>query len=307
MRIAITGATGLIGGKLVQAAVARGDHVVALSRNRQRARSLLGEDVEIHDWADPVAEPPPAAALENTDAVLHLLGEPVAQRWTAEAKEKIRDSRVLSTRSLVSALNELPQERRPRALVSQSATGYYGPRGDEAIDENASPGSDFLANVTVAWETEARAAAKLGLRVVLTRTGVVLARDGGALAQMLPPFRLGVGGPVAGGGQYVPWIHLDDVVGGLLRCIDDSDAAGPVNLTAPSPATNSELSHALGHVLHRPSVLPVPGLALRVLYGEMSVIVTTGVRAVPARLQELGYEFAHPELEPALRDVLDRK
>ena len=159
----------------------------------------------------------------------------------------------------------------------------------------------------MAWEAEAQAAARAGLRVVLTRTGVVLASDGGALAQMLPPFRLGVGGPVAGGRQYVPWIHLDDIAGGLLKCVDDGRAMGPVNLTAPSPATNAELSHALGHILHRPSVLPVPGFALRVLYGEMSVIVTTGVRAVPARLRELGYDFAQPELEPALRDVLDRK
>jgi uncharacterized protein len=307
MRIAITGATGLIGSAVVHAAVARGDHVVALSRSSERARSLLGEQVEIHEWPDPLGQAPPAAALENADAVVHLLGEPVAQRWNAEAKQKIRDSRSLSTRLLVSALDELPQERRPRALVSQSATGYYGPRGEEAIDENASPGTDFLAEVTVAWEAEARKAEGAGLRVVLSRTGVVLAKSGGALATMLPPFRLGIGGPVAGGRQYVPWIHLDDVVGGLLHCIDDRNATGPVNLTAPNPATNAELSHALGHVLHRPAFLPVPALALRILYGDMAAIVTTGARVVPARLQELGYEFAHPELKPALHDVLDRE
>jgi uncharacterized protein (TIGR01777 family) len=307
MRIVITGATGLIGSAVVKAAVARGDHVTALSRSSERARPLLGQQVEIHDWPEPLREPPPVEALANSDAVLHLIGEPVAQRWNDEAKQKIRDSRILSTRLLVGALGELPQAGRPSVLVSQSATGYYGPRGAEAIDENASPGTDFLADLTVAWEAEALAAAKSGLRVVTTRTGVVLAKSGGALAQMLPPFRLGVGGPVAGGRQYVPWIHLDDVVGALLKCVDDRDATGPVNLTAPTPATNAELSHALGHVLHRPAVLPVPGLAMRVLFGEMAGIVTTGVRAVPARLQELGYEFAHPELEPALRDVLDRK
>jgi uncharacterized protein len=306
MRIVITGATGLIGSAVVKAAAARGDDVIALSRSRERAQAQLGGQVEVHEWPDPVSEPPPTAALERADAVLHLLGEPVAQRWSAGAKQKIRDSRVRGTRSLVSALAAVAQERRPTVLVSQSATGFYGPRGQEAIDEQASPGTDFLAEVTAAWEAEARAAEGAGLRVALPRTGVVLARGGGALAKMLPPFRLGVGGPVAGGRQYVPWIHLDDVVGGLLTCADDGQASGPVNLTAPSPATNAEFSRALGHVLHRPAVLPVPGLALRVLYGDMASIVTTGARVVPARLQELGYEFAHPELEPALRDVLDR-
>lgn len=267
---------------------------------------MLGNQVELHEWPDPLAQQPPAAALEHADAVVHLLGEPVAQRWDNEAKKRIRDSRILSTRLLVSALGGLPPERRPGVLVSQSATGYYGPRGDEAIDENASAGTDFLAEVTVAWEAEARKAEGIGVRVVLTRTGVVLANGGGALATMLPPFRLGVGGPVAGGRQYVPWIHLDDVVGALLQSVDDPAAAGPVNLAAPSPATNAELSHALGRVLHRPSFLPVPALALRILYGDMAAIVTTGARVVPSRLQQLGYEFAHPELEPALRDVLAR-
>jgi uncharacterized protein (TIGR01777 family) len=306
MRIVITGATGLIGSAVVRAAVARGDQVVALSRNRERAQSQLGDGVEVHEWADPLTGPPPASALERVDAVIHLLGEPVAQRWSAAAKQKIRDSRVLGTRSLVDALGDLPEANRPAALVSQSATGYYGARGEEPIDEEASPGNDFLAEVTADWETEARAAEAAGLRVALPRTGVVLAKGGGALTKMLPPFRLGVGGPVAGGRQYVPWIHLDDVVGALLKCAEDERAGGPINLAAPSPATNAELSRALGHVLHRPAVLPVPGLALRVLYGEMASIVTTGVRAVPARLQQLGYEFAYPELEPALRDVLDR-
>ncbi len=306
MRIVITGATGLIGSAVVKAAAARGDDVIALSRSRERAQAQLGGQAEVHEWPDPVSEPPPTAALERADAVLHLLGEPVAQRWSAGAKQRIRDSRVRGTRSLVSALAAVSQERRPTVLVSQSATGFYGPRAQEAIDEQASPGTDFLAEVTAAWEAEARAAEGAGLRVALPRTGVVLAKGGGALAKMLPPFRLGVGGPVAGGRQYVPWIHLDDVVGGLLRCADDGQASGPVNLTAPSPATNAELSRALGRVLHRPAVLPVPGLALRVLYGDMGSIVTTGARVVPARLQELGYEFVHPELEPALRDVLDR-
>ncbi len=304
MRIAVTGATGVIGRRAIAAMLERGDHVVALTRNVESGREALGGDVELHAWPDPKRTPPPTAALEQSDAVLHLLGEPIAQRWSDDAKREIRDSRVLSTRSLVAAIAALPEDLRPRVLVSQSATGYYGPRGDEPVRESDPAGADFLAGVTVDWEHEAGQAASAGVRVATTRTGVVLSPAGGALEKMLPPFKLGVGGPVAGGRQYVPWIHLDDVVGAMLRCLDDDAATGPVNLTAPNPVTNAELSKTLGRVLHRPAVLPVPGLALKALYGEMATIVLTGQRAVPARLGELGYEFRHPQLEPALRDVL---
>jgi uncharacterized protein (TIGR01777 family) len=205
---------------------------------------------------------------------------------------------------LVEGLRGLGEGSRPNALVSQSATGYYGPRGDALLDEHACAGSDFLAEVTAAWEQEAQAAKSL-MRVACTRTGVVLAPSGGALTKMLPFFKLGIGGPVAGGQQYVPWIHLDDVVGALLRCVDDAGADGPINVTAPNPVTNAELSRALGRALGRPAVLPVPGFAVKLLYGEMAEIVTTGARVVPARLRQLGYEFRHPEVEPALRDVLN--
>jgi uncharacterized protein (TIGR01777 family) len=235
--------------------------------------------------------------------VIHLLGEPVSQRWSSAAKQRIRDSRVLSTHMLISALRQLPETERPRVLVSQSATGYYGPRQDQRLDERDPPGDDFLAKVVSAWEREALAAAPQ-LRVAVTRTGVVLSPSGGALAKMLPFFRAGIGGPVAGGRQYVPWVHIDDVVGALLLCLDNPGADGPVNLTAPRPVDNRELSKVLGRVLHRPAVLPVPALALRVLYGEMSEIVTTGQRVLPRRLEDLGYIFRHRELEPALRDVL---
>jgi uncharacterized protein (TIGR01777 family) len=283
----------------------RGDEVVALSRDAGRARESLGSGVDCHTWADPKQEPPPNAALEGADAVIHLLGEPIAQRWTEASKREILDSRVLGTRSLVAGLRALPESRRPSVLVSQSATGYYGPHGDERVDESTPAGDDFLAEVAASWERQAGAADET-LRVVLARTGVVLAAGGGALAKMLPPFRVGVGGPVAGGRQYVPWIHRDDVVGGLLHCVDDARASGPVNLTAPNPATNAELSHALGRVLHRPAVLPVPGLALKLLYGEMAATVLTGQRAVPARLLELGYRFKYSEVEPALREALGK-
>lgn len=303
MRILVTGATGVIGRAVVDALKARGDTIVASSRDERHAREALGSDVEIHVWADPTQAPPPEAALKGTDGVVHLLGETVAQRWSEDAKRKIRDSRVLSTRLLAGALAALPAGERPRVLVSQSAAGFYGARGEEQVDESAPPGSDFLADVVVAWEREALSASE-HCRVAVARTGVVLSPSGGALAQMLPFFKLGLGGPVAGGRQYVPWIHLDDVVGALLHCVEDEHAHGPVNATAPNPVTNAELSRTLGRVLHRPALLPVPALGLKVLYGEMSLIVTTGQRVVPRQLEQQGYRFRYAELEPALRDVL---
>jgi uncharacterized protein len=305
MRVTITGATGLIGRAFINGLLDRGDEVVALSRDADRARRVLGGPVEAHAWPRPAEEPPPEAALAGADAVVHLLGEPVAQRWSAETKERIRRSRVAATHWLVQGLLALAPERRPGVLVSQSATGFYGPRDDQPVDENAPAGNDFLARVVVAWEQEALRAGP-DVRVALTRTGVVLSADGGALAKMLPFFRLGIGGPVAGGRQYVPWIHLDDVVGAMRFCLENDAAAGPVNLAAPHPVTNTELSRTLGRVLKRPAILPVPALALKTLYGEMAQIVITGQRVLPARLQQLGYGFRHPDLAPALRDVLGR-
>ena len=301
MKVTVTGATGALGSAVVGALRARGEEVTALSRDAGRARRELGAEVRALEWRQPKAEAAPAEALSSQDAVVHLLGEPVAQRWSEEAKREIRDSRVLSTRNLVATLAELGEGQRPGVLVSQSASGWYGPRGEEPVDESAPAGTDFLAAVCVDWEAEARSAEALGLRVVCTRTGVVLSERGGALEKMLPPFKLGIGGPVAGGRQYVPWIHGDDVVGALLFCLDNPEARGPVNVCAPEPVTNAELSKALGRVLGRPAIAPVPALAVRALYGEMASVVTTGVRTVPRRLEELGYTFRHPELEPALR------
>jgi hypothetical protein len=295
----------MIGSAVCRELLARGDEPVALSRDPARAAGELPRGVSRQAWPDPLASPPPAEALAGADGVIHLLGEPVSQRWSAETKRRIRDSRVLSTRNLVAGIRQLDEQQRPRVLVSQSATGFYGPRGSEEIDEHAAAGHDFLAGVVGAWEHEALAAAPI-CRVVVTRTGVVLSRGGGALAKMLPFFRAGIGGPVAGGRQYVPWIHIDDLAAALLFCVDNPDATGAVNVTAPRPVDNAELSRALGRVLHRPAVLPVPAAALKLLYGEMSVIVTTGQRAVPRRLQELGFSFGEPELEGALRAVLAR-
>ena len=300
MRVAVTGATGTIGAALVAELRERGDEVTALSRDAERASQNLGVPAE--RWAAPTEEPPPAAALSGHDAVVHLIGETIAQRWSDEAKREIRDSRVLSTRNLVTGLRDLPAADRPRVLVSQSGAGFYGERGDEPLDESAPAGDDFVARMVVEWEAEASAAAELGLRVALTRTGPVLS-EGGALGKMLPFFKMGLGGPVAGGRQYFPWVHLDDVIGAMLFCLDTDTASGPLNVTAPEPVTNREFSRALGRVLHRPAFAPVPGLAVKTLYGEMAMIVTTGQRAIPARLTELGYSFRRPELEDALREA----
>ena len=298
MRVAVTGATGTIGRALVDELNARGDEVTVLSRDADRARETLGEAIEAVPWIDPKAESAPAEALAGRDGVVHLLGEPIAQRWSDAAKREIRDSRVLGTENLVRGL--AAAEPCPRVLVSQSGEGIY-PRGREPVDESAEPmRGEFLADVVAAWEGEAMKAAELGVRVVTARTGVVLSPQGGALGTMLPFFKAGVGGPVAGGEQYVPWVHLDDVVGALVLFLERADAHGPVNVTAPNPATNRELSKALGRVLGRPAVLPVPAFALKLLYGEMAQTVLTGANVVPSRLEELGYRFRRPQLEPAL-------
>src|SRR4051794_1404626 len=300
-RVTVTGATGLIGSRLVRALRERGDEVTVLSRSPERARDAFGGDVEGVRW-DPTAGSAPAEALAGRDAVVHLAGENVAQRWSDDAKRRIHESREQGTRHLVEGLRAA--EPRPSALVSSSAVGYYGPHGDEPLPEDTPPGDDFLARVCVAWEREARAAEALGVRVVLVRTGVVLDTGGGALAKMLPFFKAGVGGPVAGGKQLMPWVHADDVVGIYLRAIDDGSWRGAVNATAPEPVSNKAFSKALGRALHRPAVAPVPALAIQALYGEMAEIVTKGQNAVPRRTTELGYRHAHADLDEALRSAL---
>jgi uncharacterized protein (TIGR01777 family) len=305
LRVTVTGATGLIGPALVTALQDRGAEVTVLSRDPERAQATLGEGgaspLKAARW-DPIGEPAPATALAGRDAVVHLAGENVAQRWTAKAKQAIRESRVTGTGNLIAGLQRA--EPRPRTLVSASAIGYYGPRGEEPLDEDAPAGRDFLAEVCSAWEREAERARELGMRVVQVRTGVVLDRDGGALQKMLAPFRLGLGGPVARGRQYMSWIHSEDLVGLMLAALEDERWSGPINATAPEPVSNRDFSRALGQALRRPALLPVPGLALRALYGEMSQIITTGARALPAKPLVLGYHFRHPRLPEALRSAL---
>ncbi len=284
MRITITGASGLIGSRLVKQLEQRGDEVTKLSRKT--------------NW-NPIEGPAPAELLAGRDAIVHLAGENVAQRWNDESRKAINDSRELGTRHLVEGIAQA--DPKPTALISSSAVGYYGPHGDERLDEDTPPGTDFLAKVCVAWEREAQAAEQLGLRVVRVRTGVVLDADGGALSKMLLPFKLGGGGPVAGGAQYMPWIHVDDVVGIYLAAIDDARWEGAVNASAPEPVTNKAFSKALGRALHRPAVAPIPGAAIRLLYGDMAEIVTKGQRVIPRRTLALGYTFQHPDLHEALR------
>jgi uncharacterized protein len=301
MNIVVTGATGLIGSKLVRVLRDRGDTVTVLSRSPEKAQATLG--VTAVAW-DPMAGPAPETALRGADAVVHLAGEPVAQRWSDDVKRRIRESRETGTRNLVASLRQIRPADGPTVLVSSSAVGYYGKHGDERVPESSPPGDDFLADVCVAWEREADAAAEPGRRVVKIRTGVVLDKTGGALKTMLPPFRLGVGGPVAGGDQYLPWIHVDDLVALYLKAIDDETWSGAYNGAAPEPVTNKAFGKALGRALHRPAVAPVPAFAIKLLYGDMAEIVTEGQRAVPERVLADGFAFRHADLDAALSDAL---
>jgi uncharacterized protein (TIGR01777 family) len=297
-RVAVTGATGRIGAHLVQALKDRGDEVTVLSRNPERASEKLG--VQAAAW-DQKADGAPAEALAGRDAVVHLAGEDVGQRWNDKTKAEILSSREQGTRNLITGM--FAAEPRPGVLVGASASGYYGAHGDEIVDETHGPGSDWLADVCVRWEQQTDSA-MLGARVVKVRTGIVLDAEGGALAKMLPPFKAGVGGPLGSGKQYMPWIHLDDLVGIYLAAIDHPDFSGAINGSSPNPVTNKEFSKALGKTLHRPAVAPVPAFVIKGMFGEMSQIVLSGVRMVPGRAGELGYEFRHPDLDEALRDTL---
>jgi uncharacterized protein len=292
MRVTVTGGGGLIGSRLVEMLRARGDEVTILSRS-----ATVGSTA----W-DPTAAPAPAQALAGHDAVVHLAGEPIAQRWTRAVRDAIVTSRTTGTANLLAGIEAV--EQRPRILVSASAVGYYGNRGAERLTEDSAAGDGYLASVCVAWEREALAARDLGLRVCVLRTGVVLDRHGGALAKMLPPFRLGVGGAVAGGRQYISWIGVGDLARMYIAALDDERYDGPFNATAPEPVTNAVFSKALGRALHRPVFMPVPQAALKALYGEMAEIVTDSQNAVPARALALGHTFEHAGLTEALADAL---
>lgn len=294
MKALVTGATGLVGNALLK----KLEGAVVLTRDPRDSERRLGSGVSAWAWK-PTAEPAPAAAFDGVDTVFHLAGEPVAEgRWTAEKKQRIRDSRVLGTRNLVATLAALPSL--PRVLVCASAVGFYGDRGDTELREGTARGQGFLAEVCEAWEAEARAAERVGIRVVMARLGIVLAPQGGALARMVPPFRLGVGGKLGDGRQWMPWIHLDDVVGLLLHAARDERLRGPMNVASPEPVTNAEFTRALGHALGRPTLMSVPRLALRVAFGELSQALLGSQRVVPGVALETHYTFAHPRVGPAL-------
>ncbi len=297
MKIAISGASGFIGTRLLQTLTAAGHQLYVFSR---RASANLPPGVGLSVW-DPIAGEPAPKDLRDRDAVIHLAGENVGQRWTAEAKRRILESRVNGTRNLVAALAKLTE--RPATLICASATGYYGPRGDEILDESAAPGNGFLAEVCAAWEREARAAESLGMRVVRVRIGLVLDAHGGALQRMLPPFRMGVGGRLGEGRQWMSWIHLDDLAA-LFRFALEHPLAGPVNGVAPEPVTNADFTRALAKALRRPAFFPVPGFALRAMFGEMAEMLLTGQRVEPRAAQAASFRFRFPRLDGALADLL---
>jgi len=280
MNVAITGASGFIGRALSERLRAGGHSVTAIS----------------------LRTPPPPEVFAGCQAVVHLAGEPVAQRWTAATRERIIVSRIQGTRSLVAALRDHP----PDVLVSASAVGYYGSRGDEILTEDSPPSSDFLGEVALGWEHEAHAARQFGVRVVTPRIGVVLGRGGGALAQMLPPFRLGVGGRLGTGKQWMSWISLDDLVSLIDFVIAIPAISGAVNAVAPNPVTNAVFTRELAAALHRPAIFPVPAFALKILFGEMSQILLGGQRVVPQAALRAGFQFRFAEVGEALRHAVAR-
>ena len=300
MKVLVTGASGFIGSALCDSLLVRGDTVVGLTRDPQRARST-NPSVNWHPW-EPTLERPPAAAFENVDGVIHLLGEKINQRWTPEAKERILESRRTGTHNLVGTISAL--QHKPRVLVSQSAIGFYGDRGEAMVDESSEGGEGFDADVVREWEKAAREVTATGVRLAIIRTGHVLDPRGGFLGPQLTPFKLGVGGPLAGGNQYVSWIHIADEVGILLWALENEKVSGIVNATAPHPVTNKVFSKALGKALGRPAVVPVPGLTLDLMFGkEFGRVLRGGQRVIPRRAQDLGYRFEHPELDEALEDL----
>ncbi|MBK5117905.1 MAG: TIGR01777 family oxidoreductase [Thermoleophilia bacterium] len=301
MRVLVTGASGTIGRAVCDALLGRGDEVVGLTRNPDAARET-NPKVNWHPW-NPALERPPDAALADVDGVINLVGEPINQRWTEEAKKRILESRGTATHNLVQAI--LAAEPRPRVLVSQSAVGYYGDRGDALVDEETGPGESFDAGVCVAWEAAAKEISGHGVRLAIMRTGLVLDNDTGLLAELVLPFKLGLGGPVAGGANYMPWVSLDDEVGLILWALDTEAAEGIYNATAPEPVTNRDFSKALGRALGRPAVMPVPKFAVKLRLGtELGEVAVGGQRALPRRAQDQGYVFRHPDIDSGLRAAL---
>lgn len=298
MKALVTGATGFVGRRLLKSL----DRPTILTRDPTRSRGL-SRDVEAHAW-EPVREPPPAAAFEGVDTVFHLAGEPVAGgRWTAARKRRIEESRTIGTRHLVKTIETLATP--PRVLVSASAIGYYGSRGDELLDESSSPAKGFLGDVCRKWEEEALKAEALGVRVVRIRVGVVLGPGGGALQKMLPPFKLGLGGRLGSGRQWMSWIHRDDLVAMMLFAAQNDDVSGVLNGVSPEPCTNRDFTAALARRLRRPALFPAPAFALKLALGELADMLLGSQRVVPKAASEAGFVFRFGSLEAALADVVN--
>ncbi|NNJ09916.1 TIGR01777 family protein [Chloroflexales bacterium ZM16-3] len=306
-RIILTGATGSVGRRLFIALVLRGYEVVVFSRNPQKAREAIPGAADYMRWT-PTKGGTWAAAIDGAHAVIHLAGAPIAdgllgRRWSPAVKADIRDSRVIGTHGIVEAIGAASV--RPQVLICASGVGYYGLFRDYTpLNEDSPPGNDFLAQVCVAWEAEAARAEEFGVRVARIRTGLMLDPESGVLPQIMQPFNLRVGGPVLPGTQYYPWIHPDDLVGIYMLALEDERASGPINAVAPTPQTNRDFSSILGKVMSSPSWMPIPEFTLRTVLGEMADLVVNGQRALPKKVQALGYSFQYPQLEPALRNLL---
>ena len=299
MRIVVTGATGFIGQALIHRLANEGHQVHILVR---KPRTGLPPQIPYSIWDAQQNDPPPAA-LEGAEAVIHLAGEPVAQRWTAATKRNIRGSRVGGTQRLIAALSQMGTF--PRVLISGSAIGYYGSRGDEVLTEASKPGTGFLAEVSEEWEAAANLGLALNMRVVLLRTGIVLGREGGALARMLPAFRAGAGGRLGSGEQWMSWIHLHDLLSIIIAALTNEKLTGAVNAVAPGPVRNIDFTHALASELRRPAIFPAPMFLLRLLFGEMAeAVLEASQRVMPVKAERAGFDFRYTELGPALRDLL---
>ncbi|MEZ5476559.1 MAG: TIGR01777 family oxidoreductase [Thiolinea sp.] len=296
----ITGGSGFIGLALIPTLLKQGHQISLLSRKPEKTLQQFGAPPDLHTFSD-------FAQLDRTlafDGVINLAGQGIAdQRWSAAVKKQLTDSRILTTRALVNWLAQAEQQ--PKILVSGSAIGYYGLRGDERLDEQAQGDDSFASTLCQQWEQEAQAAEALGIRTCYLRTGIVLGKGGGALARMLPPFRFGLGGPIGSGEQWMSWIHRDDLVNLILLALERDDLNGPLNGTAPEPVTSREFARTLGHTLNRPAILPMPAFAVKLLFGQMGEeLLLSGQRVIPAKAQDLGYTFRYPQLQEALRAIV---
>jgi uncharacterized protein len=301
MKVLVTGATGFVGKVIVRQLLEAGDQVVVLTRNVAKGAIQLGRQCQYVQWAD-TNSLPPAEAFAGVDGVINLMGEGLStKRWNDEQKKRIYNSRIDGTARLVEAMSKL--EQKPKVLVSTSAIGVYGDRGNEELTEAAQAGNDFLSHVCRDWEREALKAQALGMRVGIMRVGVVLGRNGGALAKMLPIFKKGVGGPLGSGKQYMSWIHVEDLAGMYIDCLKDNACSGAFNCTSAYPATNAEFTKALGKVLKRPALAPAPAFVLRKVLGEMATIVLSSQRVLPNRFKEKNFRYRYPTLEMALKET----